>query len=110
MPERAGRLFFPLRKIFCTPFLSYAFADLRPGAEKQELAAGLMRCLPNAPHGIMDYLFVELMLWGRNREYQWFDLGMAPLAGLEQRQVFSLVPAWQRSLIHASAPRRRRGM
>ena len=31
--------------------------------------------------GIMDYLFVELMLWARGEGYRWFNLGMAPLAG-----------------------------
>jgi len=41
----------------------------------------------------MDFLFVELMLWGRTRGYRWFDLGMAPLAGLEQHP---LAPSWNR--------------
>jgi len=32
---------------------------------------------------VMDYLFVELMLWGKREGYRWFNLGMAPLSGLE---------------------------
>jgi phosphatidylglycerol lysyltransferase len=67
-----------------------AFATIWPGTAQQELSADLMRYYPDAPHGIMDYLFIELMLWGKDLGYQWFNLGMAPLAGLEQRQVFSL--------------------
>jgi phosphatidylglycerol lysyltransferase len=67
-----------------------AFTNLWLGADQQELSPDLMRYYPDAPHGIMDYLFIELMLWGRGRGYQWFNLGMAPLAGLEQRQIFSL--------------------
>jgi phosphatidylglycerol lysyltransferase len=34
------------------------------------------------------------MLWGQGRGYHWFDLGMAPLAGLESRQ---LAPLWARA-------------
>jgi phosphatidylglycerol lysyltransferase len=65
-----------------------AFANLWPGAGKHELSIDLMRHLPDAPHGVMDFLFVELMLWG-----QAFNLGMAPLSGLEDRP---LAPAWHR--------------
>jgi phosphatidylglycerol lysyltransferase len=41
----------------------------------------------------MDFLFIELMLWGRAQGYRWFNLGMAPLAGLEQHP---LAPVWHR--------------
>jgi phosphatidylglycerol lysyltransferase len=41
----------------------------------------------------MDYLFVELMLWARAQGYQWFSLGIAPLAGLERHP---LAPSWHR--------------
>ena len=47
----------------------------------------------HAPRSAMDFLFVELMLWGRAQGYQWFNLGMAPLAGLEEHP---LAPAWHR--------------
>ncbi len=70
-----------------------AFANVWPGAEKEELSVDLMRHLPSAPNGIMDYLFVELMLWGRQQGYKWFSLGMAPMSGLEDR---SLAPAWHK--------------
>lgn len=33
------------------------------------------------------------MLWGRTQSYRWFNLGMAPLSGLEQH---ALAPAWRR--------------
>jgi phosphatidylglycerol lysyltransferase len=71
-----------------------AFANLWPGAGKEELSLDLMRYLPGGPEGIMDYLFVELMLWGRQEGYQWFNLGMAPLAGLENR---TLAPLWSKA-------------
>ena len=42
-----------------------------------------MRYLPGAPRGVMEFLFIKLMLWGKNNGYRWFNLGMAPLAGME---------------------------
>ena len=71
-----------------------AFANLWLGAGKEELSVDLMRFLPGCPDGIMDYLFTELMLWGRREGYQWFSLGMAPLAGLKDRV---LAPFWARA-------------
>jgi len=70
-----------------------AFANLWLGAQKQELSPDLMRYLPEAPHGVMEYLFIQLMLWGQQEGYQWFNLGMAPLSGLEDR---TLAPVWNR--------------
>jgi phosphatidylglycerol lysyltransferase len=70
-----------------------AFANVWTTTTRDELSVDLMRYLDGAPKGVMDYLFVELMLWGRAQGYQWFNLGMAPLAGLEQRP---LAPAWHR--------------
>ena len=43
-----------------------------------------------APKGIMDYLFTELMLWGKNSGYAFFSLGMAPLSGLEHHPLATL--------------------
>lgn len=70
-----------------------AFANLWPTATLDELSIDLMRFSPDAPNGTMDYLFIELMLWGRQQGYRWFNLGMAPLSGLEAR---SLAPPWRR--------------
>ncbi|HVS24620.1 MAG TPA: bifunctional lysylphosphatidylglycerol flippase/synthetase MprF [Gammaproteobacteria bacterium] len=70
-----------------------AFANLWSTQTKRELSVDLMRFGPEAPRSAMDFLFVELMLWGRAQGYERFDLGMAPLAGLEQHP---LAPAWHR--------------
>jgi len=71
-----------------------AFANLWFGAEHEELSVDLMRHRPDGPTGIMDYLFIELMLWGRGQGYRWFNFGMAPLAGFEDR---ALAPLWHRA-------------
>jgi phosphatidylglycerol lysyltransferase len=52
-----------------------------------------MRFLDDAPPGTMDFLMVQTMLWGRAQGYRWFELGMAPLAGLPEHR---LAPAWSR--------------
>jgi phosphatidylglycerol lysyltransferase len=70
-----------------------AFANLWQGANKEELSPDLMRHLPEAPNGIMDYMFLHLMLWGKNEGYRWFNLGMAPFSGMEAR---TLAPFWNR--------------
>jgi phosphatidylglycerol lysyltransferase len=70
-----------------------AFANLWPGGRREELSIDLMRHSLDAPPGVMDYMFVALMLWGAEQGYRWFSLGMAPLAGLEARAV---APLWSR--------------
>jgi len=70
-----------------------AFANLWSGAGQAELSVDLMRHVPDIPNGVMDYLFAELMLWGAAQGYGRFNLGMAPLSGLETGP---LAPLWHR--------------
>ncbi len=70
-----------------------AFANLWQAAEKEEVSIDLMRFLSDAPEGVMEYLFVKLMQWARTDGFHWLNLGMAPLAGLEDR---ALAPLWTR--------------
>jgi phosphatidylglycerol lysyltransferase len=83
---------FPLALVRCGGKAA-AFANLWTTATCAELSVDLMRFDPSAPRSAMDYLFIELMLWGRREGYRWFNLGMAPLAGLEAHP---LAPAWHR--------------
>ena len=62
-----------------------AFATLWTTPSKDNFSIDLMRYVEDGPRNIMDYLFVELMEWGRGQGYAAFDFGMAPLAGLEDR-------------------------
>jgi len=70
-----------------------AFANLWQARAGGELSIDLMRYDETAPKGVMDYLFAELMLWGREQGFSWFNLGMAPLSGLEAHP---LAPLWHR--------------
>ncbi len=69
------------------------FANVLAGGGRRELSVDLMRHRPDAPPGVMDFLFTELMLWGAREGYAHFNLGMAPLAGLEAHP---LAPLWHR--------------
>jgi phosphatidylglycerol lysyltransferase len=70
-----------------------AFASMWAGDNREELSLDLMRYSPSAPKGSMDCMFGNLLLWGRGEGYRYFWLGMAPLAGLEDRR---LAPLWHR--------------
>ncbi len=70
-----------------------AFANMWVADGKEEMSVDLMRHTHDAPHGVMDYLFINLMQWGGTESYQWFNLGMAPLAGLEAPPT---APLWNR--------------
>ena len=70
-----------------------AFANLWELENKEELSIDLMRYEPVGPSGVMEYLIVSLMLWGKQQGYQKFNLGMAPLSGLERHP---LAPLWNK--------------
>jgi phosphatidylglycerol lysyltransferase len=70
-----------------------AFANLWQTVNKQELSIDLMRYDPDIVGGVMEYLFIELILWGQQQNFRWFSLGMAPLSGLERRP---LAPLWHK--------------
>lgn len=62
-----------------------AFANLWQTGDKAELSIDLMRYRPESPHGIMDCLLCDIILWGKDQGFLTFNLGMAPLAGLDAR-------------------------
>ncbi|RZJ99110.1 MAG: bifunctional lysylphosphatidylglycerol flippase/synthetase MprF [Novosphingobium sp.] len=70
-----------------------AFANIWATSDREELSVDLMRHAEAMPYGTMDYLFVQLMKWGKDQGFHWFNLGLAPLSGLEARR---LAPIWAR--------------
>ena len=70
-----------------------AFTNIWATSDKSEISVDLMRHVPEAPNGVMEAMFIELMLWGREQGYQWFNLGMAPLSGLSTHP---LAPLWHK--------------
>lgn len=70
-----------------------AFANLWKPDNKNELSIDLMRYSKDAPNGTMEYLTICLMLWAQEQGYKDFNLGMAPLSGLEYH---TLAPLWHK--------------
>lgn len=68
-----------------------AFANIWATPNRAELSVDLMRHVDDLEFSAMDFLLTKLMLWGKDRGYRTFSLGMAPLAGLEVRR---LAPIW----------------
>lgn len=66
-----------------------AFANIWATTDGGELSVDLMRHDNDVPYGTMDFMFSRLMLWGQDRGYRWFALGLAPLSGLEARRLSS---------------------
>jgi len=70
-----------------------AFANLFLTDSKEEASLDLMRHMPDGTAGVMDFMFVELMQWAKREGYRWFNLGMAPFSGLQNRRS---APLWSR--------------
>lgn len=63
-----------------------AFANLLLTPSGQIATVDLMRHPHDAPTGVMDFLFVALMLDLKSQGYTRFSMGMAPLSGMEARR------------------------
>ncbi len=70
-----------------------AFANIMKTECTEIFTIDLMRYIPDSPGGIMDYLFINIMLWGKQNGYRYFDLGSVPLAGLTNKPI---APLWNR--------------
>ena len=70
-----------------------AFANLLTTDAHEEAALDLMRYVPDAPPGTMDFLMASILLHLQAQGYRRFGLGMSPMAGMAER---SGAPKWQR--------------
>ncbi|QGZ96326.1 GNAT family N-acetyltransferase [Terricaulis silvestris] len=78
-----------------------AFANIWVTADGKRGALDLMRFDPEAaPNGLMDFLFVEILLWAQAHGLATFDLGMAPLAGLAEEKKYASLFARVGRLVH----------
>ena len=82
-PERLAR--FPIATVTLEGRI-VAFANLWLTDTKTEATIDLMRHVDDAPAGLMEFLFTELLLYSKAEGYRAFSLGNAPLAGLEARR------------------------
>jgi len=72
-----------------------AFSNVWPSGDGRDLSIDLMRHVDDAPNGTMEYLFIELLLWGAAQGYKTFNLGMAPMSGVEARES---APLWNKAI------------
>jgi len=75
------------------PMAPLAFANLWRSGDGHELSVDLMRHADDAPPGTMDFLLCELIALARREGFRRFNLGLAPLSGLQGGK---LAPSWAR--------------
>ncbi len=75
------------------PMRPVAFANLWRSGDGQEMSVDLMRQSHEAPPATMDFLFVELIERARAAGCTRFNLGLAPLSGVQGGK---LAPGWAR--------------
>jgi phosphatidylglycerol lysyltransferase len=63
-----------------------AFMNEMPSFCKGEATIDLMRHWPDAPAGVMDYLFIKVFYAKKAEGYIRFNLGMAPMAGFSEHE------------------------
>lgn len=78
-PDYLGR--FPCAVVEDKSGRIIAFANMLLGPKNEELSIDLMRHLDDAPR-VMDFMFTSLFLYGKERGYQRFNMGMAPLSSV----------------------------
>ena len=72
-----------------------AFTNLWPSGDGKELSIDIMRHADEAPNGTMEYLFIEILSWATTHGFERFNLGMAPLSGVESRDA---APLWNKAV------------
>ena len=60
-----------------------AFANL--WVKEGVVVIDMMRYVSPAQPGLMDYLFMEVILWAQEQQFKVFDMGAAPLSGLREQ-------------------------
>lgn len=59
-----------------------AFVNIISEFQRNEVTIDLMRHRSHVESGIMDFLFVSLLLWAKEQKYETFNLGLSALSGV----------------------------
>ncbi|MGL5577022.1 MAG: phosphatidylglycerol lysyltransferase domain-containing protein, partial [Sarcina sp.] len=60
-----------------------AFVTIMPTyGENKIFCSDLMRYSRETPRGLMDYMFANLLLWGKENGYEYFNFGVSPLSNV----------------------------
>lgn len=57
-----------------------AFANILPTFQEKQLTIDLLRRLPSAEHGTLEFLFADLFIWAQGEGYTSFNLGLTPIS------------------------------
>ncbi len=63
-----------------------AFVNVVRSYAAGQATLDLMRRRTELPNGVMEYLFVKLLLMSKEQGYKTFDLGMAPMSGFQESE------------------------
>jgi phosphatidylglycerol lysyltransferase len=63
-----------------------AFVNVIRSYRQRETTIDLMRRRGTAPNGVMDFLLVKLLLQSRDRGFERFSLGLAPMSGFHEEE------------------------
>lgn len=69
------------------------FSNLWESRTPKEFSLDLFRYREGAPDRIADFMVTELIQWGSRQGYSRFNLGLAPLSGMEEQEV---TPGWSK--------------
>ena len=73
----------PLLAAFDSTGRMLAFVNIVTSFREGEATIDLMRRRPGAPNGIMDFLLVKALFLAKERGFQRFNLGLAPMSGFQ---------------------------
>ncbi|MEN6409779.1 MAG: phosphatidylglycerol lysyltransferase domain-containing protein [Anaerolineaceae bacterium] len=62
-----------------------AFANLVSEYQKNEITIDLMRHYPKMENGVMDFLFVQMLQWAKEKGYATFSLGLSAIVGVGEK-------------------------
>jgi phosphatidylglycerol lysyltransferase len=65
-----------------------AFLNIIPDFAKGEATYDLVRKSHDAPHGVMDFIFIELFNYLKSQHYTYINLGFAPMSGMDDPHTF----------------------
>jgi phosphatidylglycerol lysyltransferase len=68
-----------------------AFANIVTQFQNNGVAVDLMRHRARIESGLMDFLFVSLLLWAKEQKYSTFNLGLSALSGVGEHSADPLI-------------------
>jgi phosphatidylglycerol lysyltransferase len=69
------------------------FCNILTDGRGELFTIDVLRCVPKTPENVVEFLLLEIMRWGRQHGYTWFNMGMVPLSGVRSDE---LSPVWDR--------------